>query len=269
LAAVTFDLWHTLIKLSPLVEDRYVQSQERVLAEVVRTSGSTGGPKRGRLVGPEEAAHLALTNAMGQVGKGSPVADIARDAARRAGRVADPERWVQAVEALVEAQPFEEVPGARAQLRRLKEEGYRTAVVSNIVGETGRSVRRVMERLDMARFIDSWALSEELPWAKPAPEIFWRALEPLSTPASEAVHIGDLRSDVYGARAAGFRSQVLFLGARDYGPLYASLCHTGDIIDPEPEHVLVSWDELPPLLAALFTDNASKGRHARRRRAQG
>ncbi len=109
-----------------------------------------------------------------------------------------------------------------------------------------------MERLDLARFIDSWALSDELPWAKPSPEIFWKALEPLAVPPAEAVHIGDLGSDVQGARAAGFRGSVLFLGARAYGPRYASLCRTEDPIDPPPDYVLSSWDELPSLLDSAF-----------------
>jgi FMN phosphatase YigB (HAD superfamily) len=91
-----------------------------------------------------------------------------------------------------------------------------------------------------------------LPWAKPSPEIFWRALEPLATLPSDAVHIGDMSGDVLGARAAGFRGAILFVGARTYGPKYAALCHTGAAIDPPPEHVLSQWNELPALLDSLF-----------------
>jgi FMN phosphatase YigB (HAD superfamily) len=252
LSAVTFDLWHTLIQLSPDGEDRYIEDQEATLAEIVGTSPRLVHPGPGPLVEPNVAARLSLSAAMERQGRGSPIADLAREAARRAGREASVERWTRAVEALVDKAPFEEVPGAREQLRRLVDEGYRTAVVSNLVGETGRSMRRVLERLDMARFIDSWAFSEELPWAKPAPEIFWKALEPIATAPSEAVHFGDLGSDVYGARAAGFRCAVLFSGSRAYGTLYAALCRTEDPIVPPPERVLSSWDDLPPLLESLF-----------------
>lgn len=164
----------------------------------------------------------------------------------------DPELGVRAIEALVDSQPFEEVRGAREQLRRLKSQGFGTAVITNITGETAGSMRRVMERLGLAQYIDSWAFSDELPWAKPSPEIFWRALEPLATLPSDAVHIGDMRGDVQGARAAGFRGAILFVGARAYGPKYAALCHTDAEIDPPPEHVLSQWNELPALLESLF-----------------
>jgi HAD superfamily hydrolase (TIGR01549 family) len=257
LPAVTFDLWHTLILLAPAAEDRYIESQESILEEIVRSSPRLRHRAPGRVVDPAQAARLAFSAAIGQKGRGSAVGNLAVDAAYRAGREADPTRWVRALDALVDEQPFQAVPGARDQLRRLTDEGYRTAVVSNLVGETGGSMRRVMERLDLAQFIESWAFSDELPWAKPAPEIFWRALEPLATSPSEAVHIGDLGIDVHGARAAGFRCSVLFLGARAYGPRYASLCRAGDPIHPPPDRVLSSWNELPSLLDSVFDERVA------------
>lgn len=212
-------------------------------------------------MGPVEAAQASWSAAIARRGEGAPITEVARAAAVRAGREAEPQRWVAAIEALSEAQPFEEVPGARTQLRRIVEEGYRTAVVSNLVGETGRSMRRILDRLGMAQYIESWALSEELPWAKPAPEIFWKALEPLSTEPADAVHFGDLGSDVHGARAAGFRCSVQFQGARQYGARYAALAHADEVIDPPPERVLSAWEELPALLAELFApDRASPRR---------
>ncbi len=252
MAAITFDLWHTLIQLAPEAEDRYIGLQEATLAEILRSSPAAPGREPGQAKDPADAAHEAWSSAIARKGRGAPISDLARVAAGHAGRRPEPERWVAAIETLVAAQPFEEVPGARDQLRRLVDEGYRIAVVSNLVGESGRSMRRVLERLDMARFIESWALSEELPWAKPAPEIFWKALEPIGTSPADAVHFGDLGSDIQGARAAGFRCSVLFQGARNYGALYSALSHTEDRIDPPPERVLSSWKDLPPLLEDLF-----------------
>jgi FMN phosphatase YigB (HAD superfamily) len=255
LGAITFDVWHTLVQLPPEVEDRYLLLQEATLAEIVGRSAPIAGHDLGAvLLEPQAAAHAAFERAAGRPGRGSPVVDLATVAARLAGRVPAPDDWIGAIEGLVEAQPFEAVLGARNQLERLEEEGYRTAVVSNLVGETGRSMRRILERLGLAGSIESWAFSEELPWAKPAPEIYWKALEPLSTVPSDAVHIGDLAADIYGARAAGFRGAVLFEGAREYGPLYARLCRANDTIDPPTEHRLGSWEELPALLRTLFSE---------------
>jgi HAD superfamily hydrolase (TIGR01549 family) len=261
-AAVTFDLWHTLVQLSPAAEDRYLERQEAALTDIVGQAPPSPDCSGRAALEPAVAARLAISSSVERKGQGSPIEDLARKAAESAGRIPQPELWVRAVERLVDEQPFEEVPGARAQLDRLVREGYRTAVVSNLVGESGRSMRRVLERLGMARFIDAWALSEELPWAKPAPEIFWHALEPLGIIPADAVHIGDLGSDVQGARAAGFRGSVQFLGARAYGPRYASLCRTDEPIVPPPDRLLSSWIELPRLLDELFPDGA-RGRPPR------
>ncbi|MFI5418740.1 MAG: HAD family hydrolase [Candidatus Lutacidiplasmatales archaeon] len=252
MAAITFDLWHTLIKLAPAAEDRYLVAQQQLLTDLLEESELLVSSAHPDPVEPREAARLAFAAALERPGRGSPLADLAKVAAKHAGRRANPKRWVESVEALVDEQPFEEVDGAREQLRALVEGGYRTGVVSNLVGETGRSIRKVMERLEMAQFIQSWALSEELPWAKPAPEIFWKSLDPLSTPPSDAVHIGDLGSDVYGARAAGFRASIHFTGAKHYGVRYAALCRTSDPIVPGPEFVLRAWEELPALLELVW-----------------
>lgn len=229
-----------------------MESQEATLSELLLGSAMTGQNGLSKFLSPREAAHHAISAAADRKGKGAPLSDLVQDAAHRAGRQIDSGPAVRAMEALVDVQHFEVVPGAREQLQRLKREGIGTAVVSNISGESGRSIRRVMERLDLAQFIDSWALSEELPWAKPSPEIFWRALEPLNALPSEAVHIGDMGTDIYGARAAGFRAAVLFLGARAYGSKYAALCYTSAAIDPPPNHELSHWSELPPLMESLF-----------------
>jgi HAD superfamily hydrolase (TIGR01549 family) len=250
---VTFDIWHTLIQLDPTAEDRYLERQEALLAEIVRSSPTAPrAPGSPAPVDPLEAAQRSFSAAVERPGRGSPVVGLAHDAARRAGRIPQPERWLAAIEELVGAQSFEAVPGAADQLDRLRRLGYRVGVVSNLVGETGRSIHRVLDRLGLSRSIESWALSEELPWAKPAPEIFWKALEPLATGPADAVHIGDLGADIDGARAAGFRAAVLFEGARRYGPLYARLCHADRPIDPPPLHRLSRWDELPALLPRLF-----------------
>ncbi|MCI4354159.1 MAG: HAD family hydrolase [Thermoplasmata archaeon] len=257
--AVTFDLWHTLIQLSPADEDRYIRLQESTLADIIE--GSAPDPQRASSLSAVEAVHTAFASAMARRGRGAPIDGLAIEAARLAGRIPAPDRWVAASARLVDGQRFFAVPGARAQLEQLSLAGSRTAVVSNLVGESGRSMRRVLDRLDLSRFIESWALSDELPWAKPAPEIFWHALAPLTTAPSAAVHIGDLASDIQGARAAGFRASVQFVGAREYGPLYAALCRTDDPIEPPPDRVLSSWAGLPSLLEGLFgTTDASPAR---------
>lgn len=249
--AVTLDLWHTLIQLSPVAEDDYLAWQVETLASLLEDSPRAPAPAGGP-VSPVEAAHAALDSANRRTGLGAPVRALAEDAAQRAGRRLSPEPWVATVESKVEALPFEPVPGAGDALARLRASGYRTAIVSNLVGETGRSMRRVLARLGLDRGVETCVFSEELPWAKPAPEIFWEALRRLGTPPSEAAHIGDLAADVLGARAAGFRGALLFVGARRYGPRYAELCGVEAPIAPQPDVVVEAWEELPVALDAVF-----------------
>lgn len=248
---VTFDLWHTLVRLSPAEEDRYLQLQEAALVQLLEHSPVAGSRTPRERVSCRSAARWALEQASRRGSVGAPVTSIAMEAGRRAGRHVLPSVWVGAVEGLVDRTPFAEVPGAGRQLRWLRESGIRTAVVSNLVGETGRSMRRVLERLQLAPHIQAWALSEELPWAKPAPEIFWKALRAVRSSAAHAVHIGDLASDIVGARAAGYREAVWFQGAREYGTRYAELGRTNEPIEPPASRVLSDWDELPALLAEL------------------
>ena len=256
--AVTLDVWHTLVQLSPAAEDLYLEQQVAALAGVVAASPRLPAAElEGPAASPHEAARDAFEAASRLGARGAPVARLAVDAARRAGRVANAARWIEAIERLVEAQPFEAVPGVASALEGLADRGYRTAVVSNLVGETGPCMRRILDRLGLARYIESWAFSEELPWAKPAPEIFWQALAPLETAPSDAIHIGDLASDVLGARAAGFRCAVQFLGARDYGKEYARLCGAHVAIDPPPEAMLEHWSGLPRLLDRVFGPEAA------------
>jgi putative hydrolase of the HAD superfamily len=90
-----------------------------------------------------------------------------------------------------------ETPGALETLRRL---GLRLAVVSNSNG----TVARLLEHLDLARWLDAVVDSAVVGFEKPDPRIFRHAAEMLGVEPTEAVHVGDLYSvDVVGARAAG------------------------------------------------------------------
>jgi putative hydrolase of the HAD superfamily len=96
-----------------------------------------------------------------------------------------------------------EAPGALDALRRL---GLRLAVVSNSNG----TVARILESLDLARWLDIVVDSAVVGFEKPDPRIFHHAASALGVEPGEAVHVGDLYSvDVVGARAAGVRAILL------------------------------------------------------------
>ncbi len=65
----------------------------------------------------------------------------------------------------------------------------------------------LLQNLDLASYFEAIIYSADVGSAKPFAAIFQRALEELSLPAEEVVHIGDrLREDVEGARGAGLQS---------------------------------------------------------------
>jgi HAD superfamily hydrolase (TIGR01549 family) len=103
---------------------------------------------------------------------------------------------------LWEAVPGDVVPA----LVRLRGGGRRLAVVSNSDG----TVRRVLERLGLARHFTAILDSAEEGIEKPDPRLFRLALERTGGSPEEAVHVGDLyHVDVVGARGAGVRAVLL------------------------------------------------------------
>ena len=94
-------------------------------------------------------------------------------------------------------------PDTIPTLRALKERGYRLGMVTNrSLG--GPLFLEEMGSIGMLELFDSWAISCDDGWLKPAPQIFLKALDELDVRPEEAVMVGDsLRADVAGAKALG------------------------------------------------------------------
>jgi FMN phosphatase YigB (HAD superfamily) len=172
---VTVDLWYTLLHLGPREEDRYMRGLEERGSALI-----AGWPLRASKEGDAQLAEplaafltefrAAVTAAEG--GRSVPPAEQIRRAAELAGREARPAEYLDSLRDLVSSAPFEAAPGCVDFLRSLRAGGYRIGLVSNTVGEPGQYLRPVCDRLGIGEFIDVWAWSDELPWAKPSPEIF-------------------------------------------------------------------------------------------------
>jgi FMN phosphatase YigB (HAD superfamily) len=80
-----------------------------------------------------------------------------------------------------------------------------------LICNTGRTpgfgLRRFLDRAGIAKCFDIMLFSDEIGIRKPNPEIFLKAAETMSVKPCEIVHVGDnLKSDVYGAKNAGFKA---------------------------------------------------------------
>lgn len=91
-------------------------------------------------------------------------------------------------------------PDVLPVLAALRQQGIRSAIVSNFDAR----LLPVCQGLGLDARVDVIVHSSAVGAAKPAPQVFWHALQLLEVEAARAVHVGDsLEQDVAGARAAG------------------------------------------------------------------
>jgi len=225
MAAVTLDLWHTLIYLPPEDEEKYMAHQLALGTEVLRSAPALPGAPP---VTDEEIARAferAYTDAVAQSAEGrtvTPAEQLLR-AASEVGRNADAADYLRGLHGEIRRTRFLRAPGALELLESLRAQGYRLGVISNTVGEPGAFLRPIIASMELDRFVETFVFSDELPWTKPAPEIFRVALSQLSEDPSSAVHVGDGWSDLEGARRTGYRGAILFTGLHEYGESYRRL----------------------------------------------
>jgi FMN phosphatase YigB (HAD superfamily) len=223
--AVTFDLWHTLIYLSPEDEEAYMNGQSAIAVESLKEAAIAPGvpvapvAELAERFGREYRAAVAAAES----GRAVSPAEQYRLAAHSSGRDPDPSRYLARLGDLAGGLPFRRAPGALEALRDLRGSGFDVAVISNTVGEPGACLRPALRRLGFEESVEEFVFSDEHPWAKPSPEIFRFALDLLGARASESIHVGDGWADIEGARRAGYRAGIRYVGLPNYGTQYAVL----------------------------------------------
>ncbi|WP_019627815.1 phosphoglycolate phosphatase [Thioalkalivibrio sp. AKL10] len=128
-------------------------------------------------------------------------------------------------------------PGVREGLGQLKAAGYRLGCVTN------KAERFTVPLLREKGILDDFEIvvaGDALPQKKPDPAPLLHAADKLGVDPSEALMVGDSKSDVKAARAAGFQIVCMTYGYN----------HGKDIRDERPDAVLDRLDELPDLLPA-------------------
>ena len=253
--AVTLDLWHTLLHLEPKEEERYLREQEDRAAALIATwPARPRAPGEAPPVDPWAAfrSEFRAAAVASQTGFSVPSTVQISVAAHNAGHEARPLEYIQSLGDLVNGAAFRLAPGARELLERLRGSGYRIGLISNTVGEPGRFLQRVCDRLGIGEFIEVWAWSDELPWTKPSPEIFRWCLAQLGVAPGDAVHVGDGASDVEGALAARLRGVILYEGLRDYSPEYRKMFAPPLSSDGRPSARVAYLADIPSALEEIF-----------------
>ena len=141
------------------------------------------------------------------------------------------ERWTYPPESLQ--------PDAREALETLAGT-YRLGVLAN----QERWIRETMERDELARYIEVWAVSAEVGADKPDPRIFEHALREAAVPPQRCAMIGDrLDNDVVPAKAHGMRAIWLLRGEAPDEPTPEQLA--------VPDAAIPTLADLPSALARL------------------
>ena len=253
-AAVTFDLWHTLVYLEPADEETYMDRQAGIAVGLLSRSERQTGARPRTLQELRHAWDLERSTAVAAADRGRtiPVGVQFERAARRAGRVGHAAEYLAALKVVIGRTRFRRAPYALVAVRRLHDAGFRVGLVSNTVGEPGAFLRPLLERMGLDRYLSAVVFSDEHSWTKPSPAIFRELLDQLGARADRSIHVGDGWSDVEGARRAGMRGTILYTGLQRYSPSYRRLFARPARASPSLTRRVSRLDRVPRIARELL-----------------
>ena len=208
--AVTFDLWETLLF------EKDGASAQRTTARCRNLANAFS--KFGFKVSTEQVT-LAMDKTVSSLLR---VWDNNRDITHAeqlnliikitAGEAVKPKKkWIDELSKAY-ISPISEVPpylnpDAEKVLHWLSNRNSRIGLICNTGLTPGTELRRFLSREGIVDYFNVLVFSDEAKIRKPDPEIFRLTAQKLQTRPSEIVHVGDnLKSDVWGAKNAGFRA---------------------------------------------------------------
>jgi putative hydrolase of the HAD superfamily len=211
--AVTFDLWETLMLEKDGWNLRRINARRESLAQVLEGFGIEIPAEQFVLAFKEMSSWLAsIWGTNNDVTHLDQIRFIIKTASK--GLVTVKEEWIEDlssayISALFQVPPYLN-PDAHAVLRGLKDRDKRIGLICNTGLTPGVGLRRFLEREGAASFFDVMLFSDEVGIRKPDTRIFQIAAQKMQLRPSEIVHVGDnLKSDVWGAKKAGFKAIYL------------------------------------------------------------
>ena len=97
-------------------------------------------------------------------------------------------------------------PGIKELLQKLKDAGYRMAIVTS---RTRESARRYMDMFGISEFFETLVTCDDTTVHKPNPEPILLCLEKMGIKAEEAIMVGDSPFDIKCANNAGVKSVMV------------------------------------------------------------
>ena len=131
------------------------------------------------------------------------------------------------------------IEGCAAALEELSAQ-FPLAIVYDAIVTPGRQLRRLLENHGILKYFSAFAFSDEVGYSKPHRAMFAKVADELDVPIEQMIHIGDREhNDVGGAHALGMRA-ILFTAARD-----------ADSLGSKADAVCESYANLPEILRQL------------------
>lgn len=215
IAAVTFDLWDTLIQEYPGGSDRVAQLRVSKIASILEARGLPHSHSEIRAAYEKTGSFLQLTWSKR---KDMSIKDqilfmLSGIDDKLAGKLSQAE-YTAVEHAYVESildHPPRLLPHAKEALEAVRRKEFRIGLISNTGRTPGSMLRVVMDKIGILDLFDATVFSNEILVRKPAEGAFRATLDKLKVVPKAAVHIGDdAISDIGGAKKVGMRAiQVL------------------------------------------------------------
>lgn len=213
--ALLTDFWYTLAYYRPSEQTLVERRRRRAWRLALEAAGVPASRGRQVVAGLERRWHAEEV-----AGRTPPLSQRIPEVARRLGVVLDVPALIEALDRIVRARPPHLAGGATAALRRLRADGVRIGIVSNVLHESAAGARHLLEQLGLRELVDAIALSADDGVAKPDPRPIRRCVSALRVPSAGARYVGDMPTDMAAARAAGV-SPIRFRGFATIGPAAA------------------------------------------------
>lgn len=220
IAAVTFDLWDTLIQEYPGGSEKVAELRVSRISSILNSKGLVHSPGEIKTAYDKTGSFLQLTwsKRKDMSARDQLLFMLSGIDDKLAGKLGE-ENLAVVEKAYVESildHPPRLLPGAKDALGEVRAKGYRIGLISNTGRTPGSVLRIVMEKMDILKMFDTTTFSNEILVRKPAGGAFKSTLDRLRVVPKAAVHVGDdALSDVGGAKKAGMHAiQVLADGAQ-------------------------------------------------------
>lgn len=208
--AVTFDLWETLLFEKEGANAQRTAARCRNLAQTLTKLGmNTSVEQVNHALNKTIKLLLNVWNENKDLTHTDQLQSIIRHVSKDRAKIN--EKWFQElskayISPLYEVPPYLN-PDAPQVLQWLQKKRKKIGLVCNTGITPGFELRKFLSKIGALRYFDVMIFSDEVCIRKPDPRIFWLVARKLEAKPHETVHIGDnLKSDVWGAKSAGFKA---------------------------------------------------------------